>query len=101
MSPDPTRPASTDRLDETSSAQLSPADQSPRPDPEHFHAALGHVEHQWNSGEIAAGAARGLVYSIVETLGTFVGDPDLPEHVRSGYQGLLESARELRTKIRE
>lgn len=74
---------------------------SQRPDPEHFNAALGHVEHQWTSGHIAGSAARGLIFSIVETLGALVGDPDLPEHMRSGYQGLLESARELRTKIGE
>ncbi|RKP55730.1 hypothetical protein [Pararobbsia silviterrae] len=82
------------------SATESP-DRITRPDPEHFQAALGHVEDQYGSGHLAASAARGLVYSIVETLGAFVGDPDLPEHVRSGYQGLLESARELRAKIGE
>ncbi len=72
-----------------------------RPEPEHFTAAIGHVETQWGSGHLAGSAARGILYSIVETLGTLVGDPDLPEHARSGYQGLLESARELRTKIGE
>jgi hypothetical protein len=39
------------------------------------------------------------LYSLIETLGTLVGDPDLPEHVRSGYEGLLETARELRVKL--
>jgi hypothetical protein len=72
-----------------------------RPAPEHFDAAIGHVDTLWSSGNIAASAARGILYSIVETLGTFVGDPDLPEHVRAGYVGLLESARELRVKIGE
>lgn len=88
---------------------LSDADSRPaietlsaaRPDPEHFDAAIGHVDSLWSSGNIAASAARGILYSIVETLGTFVGDPDLPEHVRTGYVGLLESARELRVKIGE
>ena len=51
------------------------------------------------SGGIASGAAKGLLYSLIETLGTLVGDPDLPEHARSGYEGLLETARELRTKL--
>ncbi|CAM2152702.1 conserved protein of unknown function [Pararobbsia alpina] len=91
MTPDPSRPTSDNEATERAS----------RPDPEHFHAALGHVESQYGSGHLAASAARGLVYSIVETLGALVGDPDLPEHARSGYQGLLESARELRTKIGE
>jgi hypothetical protein len=72
-----------------------------RPGPEHFDAAIGHVDTLWSSGNIAASAARGILYSIVETLGTFVGDPDLPEHARAGYIGLLESARELRVKIGE
>jgi len=48
---------------------------------------------------MAAGAAKGILYSIIETLGTLVGDPDLPSHARSGYEGLLETARELRSKI--
>jgi hypothetical protein len=39
------------------------------------------------------------LYSLIETLGTLVGDPDLPEHARSGYEGLLETARELRVKL--
>jgi hypothetical protein len=72
-----------------------------RPGPEHFDAAIGHVDTQWSSGTLATSAARGILYSIVETLGTLVGDPDLPEHARVGYLGLLESARELRAKIDE
>jgi len=52
-----------------------------------------------HSGDIAASAARGLVYSLIETLGVLVGDPDLPAHVRSGYEGLLETARELSAKL--
>jgi hypothetical protein len=28
-----------------------------------------------------------------------VGDPDLPAHLRSGYEGLLETAREIRAKL--
>ena len=72
-----------------------------RPTPEHFDAAIGHVDTLWSSGHIAASAARGILYSIVETLGTLLGDPDMPEHARVGYQGLLESARELRAKVDE
>jgi hypothetical protein len=90
--------------DTLSDADSRPAIETPsavRPDPEHFDAAIGHVDSLWSSGNIAASAARGILYSIVETLGTFVGDPDLPEHARAGYVGLLESARELRVKIGE
>lgn len=48
-----------------------------------------------------AALPQGILYSIIETLGTLVGDPDLPAHARSGYDGLLETARELRAKIEQ
>jgi hypothetical protein len=70
-----------------------------RPELEHLDAALSHVDQQVTSGSIASGAARGILYSLIETLGAFVGDPDLPEHARSGYEGLLETARELRARL--
>jgi hypothetical protein len=63
-----------------------------RPDLEHLDAAISHVDQLVRSGGIASGAAKGLLYSLV-------GDPDLPEHARSGYEGLLETARELRIKL--
>ncbi|CAB3755636.1 hypothetical protein [Paraburkholderia humisilvae] len=69
------------------------------PDIEHLDAAVTHVGEMVSSGNIAVAAARGILYSLIETLGTLVGDPDLPEHARSGYEGLLETARELRAKI--
>ncbi len=69
------------------------------PELEHLNAALTHVGEGVKSGNIAAGAAKGIVYSLIETLGALVGDPDLPEHARSGYEGLLETARELRVKL--
>jgi hypothetical protein len=72
---------------------------TPPTPPEHLEAALEHLDHAVTSGNIAAGAAKGLIYSVVETLGVLVGDPDLPEHARAGYEGLLETARELRAKI--
>lgn len=70
-----------------------------RPDLDHLDAAISHIDEQVSSGSIASGAAKGIVYSLIETLGTFVGDPDLPEHARSGYEALLETARELRAKL--
>ena len=45
------------------------------------------------------GAAKGIIYSITETLGTMIGDSDLPSHLRSGYEGVLEVAHELQEKI--
>jgi hypothetical protein len=70
-----------------------------RPEMDQLDAALSHVDQQVASGNIASGAAKGILYSLIETLGAFVGDPDLPEHARSGYEGLLEAARELRAKL--
>ena len=70
-----------------------------QPDLEHLDAAVSHVNEMVSSGNIAASAARGILYSLIETLGALVGDPDLPEHARSGYEGLLETARELRVKL--
>jgi hypothetical protein len=66
---------------------------------EHLDAAVNHVNELISSGSIAKGAARGLLFSLIETLGALVGDPDLPAHSRSGYEGLLETARELRVKL--
>lgn len=65
----------------------------------HLDDALNHVNALLSSGNIAASAARGILYSLIETLGALVGDPDLPEHSRAGYEGLLETARELRARI--
>ncbi|EON16461.1 hypothetical protein ASL20_10440 [Cupriavidus necator] len=69
------------------------------PDVDHLSDALDHISSAVETNSIASGAARGLVYSIIETLGTLVGDPDLPEHARSGYEGLLETAREIRARL--
>jgi len=73
--------------------------QDARPDPDHFDAAIAHVDSSYRSGVMAAGAAKGILYSVIETLGTLIGDPDLPEHARSGYQALRVSAQELRGRI--
>jgi hypothetical protein len=74
-------------------------EQAAQPELEHLDAAVSHVGEMVKSGNIAASAARGILYSLIETLGALVGDPDLPEHARSGYEGLLETARELRVKL--
>jgi hypothetical protein len=70
-----------------------------KPALEQFDAAVNHVDELISSGNIAVSAAKGILYSLIETLGALVGDPDLPDHARSGYEGLLESARELRVKL--
>ncbi|MDR5834017.1 hypothetical protein [Caballeronia sp. LZ034LL] len=88
MNNDPTEPRSD-----------APHIDDAHPEVEHFDAAISHVDQSYAAGKMAAGAAKGILYSIIETLGTLVGDPDLPAHARSGYEGLLETARELRTKI--
>ncbi|AKJ70479.1 hypothetical protein PATSB16_23720 [Pandoraea thiooxydans] len=66
---------------------------------EHFGAALNHISQALNSGNIAVSAAKGILFSLTETLGVLVGDPDLPAHVKSGYEGLLETARELSVQL--
>jgi hypothetical protein len=84
---------------DVSNKQDSGQEANERPELEHLDAAVSHVDQLVSSGNIAAGAAKGILYSLIETLGTLVGDPDLPEHARSGYEGLLETARELRTRL--
>ncbi|WP_454721669.1 MULTISPECIES: hypothetical protein [Cupriavidus] len=80
-------------------------DNSPKTDPqqsptvEHLSDALDHISSAVEQDSIAGGAARGLLFSVIETLGALIGDPDLPEHARSGYQGLLETAREIRARL--
>ena len=89
MTRDSTDPTNRDRA----------ASEHEQPELEHFDAALTHVDDSVAAGRMAAGAAKGILYSIIETLGTLVGDPDLPAHARSGYEGLLETARELRARV--
>lgn len=94
MNSDPTEPREPRQTGST-----EPDLQEPHPNVEHFDAAITHVDESVAAGRMAAGAAKGILYSLIETLGTLVGDPDLPSHARSGYEGLLETARELRARI--
>lgn len=92
MTPDPRKPdTETPDIPDTGAQQAPDADQ--------LSDALAHLNSAVESDSIAIGAAKGLVYSVMETLGTLIGDPDLPEHARSGYEGLLETARELRARL--
>ncbi|WP_323121307.1 hypothetical protein [Burkholderia alba] len=66
-----------------------------QPKLEQLEAAVNHLHESIESQSIAAGAAKGILFSLIETLGTLVGDPDLPEHARSGYEALRDKASEL------
>jgi hypothetical protein len=95
-----TKQVATMTRDSTDPTNRDPANiEREQPELEHFDAALTHVDDSVAAGRMAAGAAKGILYSLIETLGTLVGDPDLPSHARSGYEGLLETARELRARV--
>ena len=70
-----------------------------KPKFEHLDAAVNHVSELIEGQGIALSAAKGILYSLTETIGSMIGDVDLPAHVRSGYEGLLETARELHLKL--
>ncbi len=69
------------------------------PSHDYFLDAVNHIDQAVSSQGIATSAAKGIIYSITETLGTMIGDPDLPSHLKSGYEGVLEVAHELEAKI--
>jgi len=66
---------------------------------ENIASAVDHIDHSVKTQSISLSAALGLIYAITETLGVIVGDPDLPSHIHSGYEGLSEIALELQSKI--
>lgn len=66
---------------------------------ENIASAVDHIGHSVKTQSISLSAALGLIYSITETLGVLIGDPDLPRHIHSGYEGLAEIALELQTRI--
>jgi len=74
---------------------------NPTPKFEDLDAAVKHVGDLIASQNIATSAAKGILYSLTETIGSMIGDVDLPAHLRSGYEGLLETARELNLKMNE
>jgi hypothetical protein len=69
------------------------------PGHDYFLDAVNHIDEAVTNKTIAISAAKGIVYSLVETLGTMVGDPDLPAHIKSGYMGALDLAVELEAKL--
>jgi len=68
------------------------------PDPKMFEESLKYIDENLELGKISAGAAKGILYSIVEVLGSVVGDPLLPEHIKSSYQAILDLAEEVQLK---
>ena len=69
------------------------------PGHDYFLDSVNHIDEAVANKTIAVSAAKGIVYSLVETLGTMVGDPDLPAHIKSGYMGALDLAVELEAKL--
>ncbi len=69
------------------------------PGHDYFLDAVNHIDEAVANKTIAISAAKGIVFSLVETLGTMVGDPDLPNHLKSGYMGALDLAVELEAKL--
>ena len=69
------------------------------PGHDYFLDAVNHIDQAIANRSIAIGAAKGIVFSLVETLGAMVGDPDLPAHLKSGYMGALDLAVELEAKL--
>ena len=69
------------------------------PGHDYFLDAVNHIDEAVASETIAISAAKGIVFSLVETLGSMVGDPDLPNHMKSGYMGALDLAVELEANL--
>ena len=69
------------------------------PGHDYFLDAVNHIDEAVANQSIAISAAKGIVFSLVETLGAMVGDPDLPAHLKSGYMGALDLAVELEAKL--
>ena len=78
---------------------MEPLDSDGLPGHDYFLDAVNHIDEAVSNSSIPASAAKGIIYSMVETLGTMVGDPDLPSHLKSGYMGALDLAVELEAKI--
>jgi hypothetical protein len=76
-----------------------PLDANGLPGHDYFLDAVNHIDQAVADNTIAPAAAKGIVYSLVETLGAMVGDPDLPAYLKSGYMGALDLAVELEAKI--
>ena len=69
------------------------------PSHDYFMDAVNHIDEAVTNNTIAISAAKGIIFSLVETLGAMVGDPDLPNHLKSGYMGALDLAVVLEAKL--
>ena len=78
---------------------MEPLDSDGLPGHDYFLDAVNHIDQAVSDSTIPASAAKGIVYSLVETLGSMVGDPDLPAHLKSGYMGVLDLAVELEARL--
>lgn len=78
----------------------NPGPSSSLPEFDQLKAAVHHVQELIHSDNIAVNAAEGILHSLISMIGMLVGDSELPEHARSGYEGLQEVARELLWKIK-
>ncbi len=66
---------------------------------EQLEAAVDHLHRSIETQSIAMSAAKGMLFSLIETLGVLVGDPDLPAQARSGYEALRDKVQELKVTI--
>ena len=78
---------------------MEPLDPDGLPGHDYFLDAVNHIDQAVTSSTIPVSAAKGIVYSLVETLGSMVGDPDLTAHIKSGYMGALDLAVDLEAKL--
>ena len=66
---------------------------------EHLDAAIGHVDALLASDDSSVKAVRGILFSLSQTLGNRVGDPNLPEHIQTGYAKLHDVVNLLHAKL--
>ncbi|WP_353433033.1 hypothetical protein [Polynucleobacter sp. MWH-UH23A] len=69
------------------------------PSADQFVDAIHHVDDDFSGSDLLQSTPKGLIYSLLETLGSIAGDPDLPSHLRSGYEGAIELARDVEARI--
>ena len=70
------------------------------PSLDNLHAAVHHLQDLLQHHPHALPAAEGLLEGLVFMTGTLLGDPQLPEQLQSGYQGVLEMAHQLQDKLK-
>jgi|GEM_PF-1141717 len=68
-------------------------------DPKELIGAVKYLEEGVSTGRVAKGVAKGILYSLTETLGVMLGDIDLPNHIQQGYQGVLEEIAEVQQQF--